>query len=336
MPDQTSLPSDLLEPGVPAAVSEPIPVAEPRAEPEVATSGDRTVEGIALLVLAVGLFSIMDAAVKWLGAGYPTLQIVFFRSFFAFVPLGVMIWRVGGLSQALLVRNPLDQALRCLFGLTSMVLFFYSYSEMRLADAIAIGFAAPVFVTALSMPLLGEAVGWRRWLACLVGFGGVLVMLKPGAGTFEPAALAALLGTLTYALAILWVRKLSKTESNVSIVIYFTLTTTLISGLALPFVWITPSLPDLALLIGVGILGGIAQIVMTQAYRLAEVSVLVPFDYTAMVWATGLGWLVWGEIPGANIWIGFALVLVSGLYIVQREAQLRRKRGLARRLQVRR
>lgn len=320
----------------PAAVSEPIPVAEPRSDAEIATSSDRTFEGIALLVLSVGLFAVMDAAVKWLGASYSTFQIVFFRSFFAFVPLGFMIWRIGGLGQALVVRDRWGQALRCLFGLSSMIAFFYSYSQMRLADAIAIGFAAPIFITALSMPLLREAVGWRRWVACLVGFAGVMVMLKPGAGAFDPVALIALLGTLFYALAILWVRKLSRTESNISIITYFTVTTTLISALALPFVWLTPSLPDLALLIAVGILGGFAQIVMTQAFRLAEVSVLVPFDYTAMIWAVGLGWLIWDEVPGLNIWVGFLLVVLSGLYIVHREARLRRRRGLARRLQVKR
>ncbi len=321
---------------LPAALGEPIPVAEPRRRPEVATSGDRTFEGIALLVLSVGLFSVMDAMVKWLGASYPTFQIVFFRSLFAFLPLSIVIWRVGGLRQALLVRDAGGQALRCLFGLGAIVLFFYCYAEMRLADAVAIGFAAPIFITALSVPLLGESVGWRRWAACLLGFAGVLVMLKPGAGGFQPVALLALLATLFYALAIIWVRKLSKTESNISIIIYFTLTTTVVSALALPFGWVTPNLPDFALLVAVGIVGGVAQIVMTQAFRLAEVSILVPFDYTAMVWAVGLGWLIWDEIPGLNIWIGFGLVLASGLYIVHREAQLRRQRGLARRLQVKR
>lgn len=336
MPDRQPPVPDGLEPSLPAALSEPIPVAEPAGGQEVATSADRTLEGIALLILAAGLFSIMDAAVKWLGANYSTFQIVFFRSLFAFLPLSVVIWRVGGLRQALVVRDRSAQALRCLFGLGAMLLFFYCYAEMRLADAIAIGFAAPIFVTALSMPLLGEPVGWRRWLACVVGFAGVMVMLKPGAGTFEPIALVALTATLFYSLATLWVRKLSKTESNVSIIIYFTITTTVISGLALPFVWVTPGPADLALLVAVGIVGGFAQIVMTQAFRLAEVSILMPFDYTAMIWAASLGWLVWGEVPGANIWTGFALVVASGLYIVHREAQLRRKRGLARRLQVKR
>ncbi|MEX2631408.1 MAG: DMT family transporter [Tistlia sp.] len=318
-----------------AALTEAIPAAA-AVGPDGTTDSDRTVEGIALLVLSVGLFAVMDAAVKWLGATYSTFQIVFFRSLFAFLPLGVMIWRVGGLRHSLRVRDPLGQALRCLFGLGAMLLFFYCYAQMRLADAIAIGFAAPIFVTALSVPLLGEPVGWRRWVACLFGFAGVLVMLKPGAGTFQPVALLALLATLFYALALLWVRKLSKTESTVSIIIYFTITTTLISGLALPFVWITPDLPDLALLIAVGIVGGLAQIAMTQAFRLAEASILMPFDYTAMIWAASLGWLIWGEVPGVNIWTGFALVLASGLYILHREAQLRRRRGLARRLQPKR
>ena len=278
------------------------------------------------MLLAVALFSVMDAMVKWLGAGYPTVQIVFFRCVFAFVPLAFLISRSGGLRLALRVRQRRRMAERCLFGLGSMLLFFYSFSAMRLADAIAISFAAPIIVTALSMPLLGEPVGWRRWLACAAGFAGVLVMVGPGSGSFEPVALIALLATLLLALAQLWTRRLSKSESNAALVLYVTALTATATGLALPFVWVTPSLPDLALLAGTGLIGGTALIVLTQAFRLSEIAMLMPFNYTAMIWATAFGWLVWDEVPGLGTWTGFALVLASGLYIVHREAQLRRRK----------
>ncbi len=290
-----------------------------------AANPTRPAEGIALMLLAVALFSVMDAMVKWLGASYPTVQIVFFRCLFAFVPLALLIWRSGGLGPALRVRQRRRMAERCLFGLGSMLLFFYCFSAMRLADAIAISFAAPIIVTALSVPLLGEPVGWRRWLACITGFVGVLVMIGPGGGGFEPVALVALLATLLLALAQLWTRRLSKTESNAALVLYVTALTAAASGLALPFVWVTPTLEDLALLAGTGLVGGTALIVLTQAFRSAEIAMLMPFNYTAMIWATAFGWLIWEEVPGLGTWIGFALVLAGGLYIVQREAQLRRR-----------
>lgn len=312
---------------LPAARSEPLPDAG---------ASENALQGIVLMLLAVGLFSLMDALVKWLGQSYPTMQIVFFRSLFAFVPLAFLIHRMGGLRIAMRVVSARGHLLRCLCGAAAMSLFFYSYAHMKLADAIAIGFAAPIFITALSVPMLGEKVGLRRWSACLVGFAGVLVMVKPGSGVFETAALVALLATLFYALAVIYVRRLSRTDSNVSIVFWFTLSTTLLSALFLPFQWVTPQGWDWALLITVGLMGGVAQIAMTKAFRLAEVSVVMPFEYSAMFWAALAGWLVWRELPGMNIWIGCLLVVASGLYILFREADLGKRRGLARRLQVKR
>lgn len=280
-------------------------------------------QGIALMLLTVGLFSLMDGFVKWLGQSYPTMQIVFFRSFFAFVPLAFVIHRMGGLSSALRMKSPLGHLLRCLCGTAAMSFFFYAYAHMKLADAIAIAFAAPIFITALSVPMLGERVGLRRWCACLVGFGGVLVMIEPGPGIFQSAALVALLGALFNALAMIYVRKLSRTDSNASIVFWFTLSTTLLSAAFLPFQWVTPQGWDWVLLIIVGLLGGAAQITMTKAFTLGEVSVIMPFKYTSMFWAVLIGWLVWREVPGLNIWLGWPLVVASGLYIVYRETRLR-------------
>ena len=292
-------------------------------------------KGIASMLLAVGLFAIMDAMVKWLGETYSTTQLVFFRAAFAFIPIAFVVAGTG-LREALRINNGWGHVFRCVVGMTSLGAYFYCFPRMPLADMIAITFAAPIFVTALSMPLLGERVGPRRWSAVLIGFVGVLVIVQPGTHGIEPIALVALVGTLFYALAAVAVRKLARTDSAVSIVISFTLCTTLVSAVFLPFQWVTPDLPDLALLIGVGLVGGLAQIAMTNAFRFAEVSLVVPFEYSAMLWAALLGFLFWGEIPGNHVWLGVAIVIASGLYILYREAHLGLPRGIARRLQAKR
>lgn len=311
------------------------PLPDSQAEEASQAARSTAARGIAFMVLSVGLFAVMDGLVKWLGAGYPTMQIVFFRSLFAFVPLAVFVFR-DGIGPALRVRDPLGHALRCAIGIVAMTVFFYAYANMPLADVIALAFAAPVFVTALSAPLLGERVGPRRWSAVLVGFGGVLIMVQPGSGLFDPLAGLVLFGTVFYALAMIMVRKLARTESNTSIVFYFTLACTLLAAGFLPFQWVTPGWIDLALLIAVGLIGGLAQITMTVAFRHADVAVIMPFEYSAMIWAVAIGYFIWGELPGLNIWIGVAVVMASGLYIVYRESNLGLKRGTARKLQARR
>ena len=291
--------------------------------------------GIALMVLAVGLFAIMDALVKWLGQDYTTVQILFFRSVFAFIPLGFLIFR-GGVARALRMQSPLAHLVRSLVGLVAISTFFYGFARLPLADVIAISFAAPIFVTALSVPLLGEKVGPLRWSAVLVGFIGVMIMLQPGTGLFNPISAIPLFGTIFYALAMIMVRKLSHTETAASIVFYFTLTCALVSGALLPFQWSTPDLPDLALLIAVGLVGGLAQITVTKAFSLADIAVVIPFEYTGMIWGALFGYLIWAEVPGNNIWVGVTIVTASGLFILYREASLGLPRGTARRLQAKR
>jgi drug/metabolite transporter (DMT)-like permease len=294
-----------------------------------------TGRGIAQMVLAVGLYSIMDAMIKWLGPSYPTMELVFFRSLFAFIPITYVLWRSGSLA-GLRTRNPLGHAARSLAGLISISLFFYAYTRMPLANVVAISFAAPLLVTALSVPLLGERVGWRRWSAVLAGFLGVVVMVKPDAGLFDRIAVIALVATVFYALVIVSIRKLSRTETPTAIVFYYALTSTLITGAVLPFVWVMPDAEGWVLLILVGVIGGIAQFAMTHAYRLGDVSVIAPFDYMHIIWAALLGFFIWGEVPGNSIWLGTAIVMASGVYILFREAHIGLPRGIARRLTGRR
>ena len=291
-----------------------------------ATSGAR--RGITFMFVAVMLFTFMDSIIKWLGeAGYPTMQLVFFRSFFAFVPLSLVIFR-GPWRQALRFNDRWGHAIRCLSGGLSMAGFFYAFKVMPLSDAIAIGFAAPIFITALSIPLLGEHVGVRRWSACLVGFVGVLVIVQPGPGLLESGALVALAATFFYAIAAISVRKLSRTESNTAIIFSFTFSVTVVSACFLPFQWVSPkSLFDLTLLIMLGLIGGTAQIFMTEAFRSTTISIVMPFEYTAILWTVILQYLIWHSVPGLNLWLGAPLVIASGIYIVWREAALKGRKA---------
>lgn len=280
--------------------------------------------GIGYILMAVSLFGVMDALVKWLAASYPTVQIMFFRSLFALPPILLMVWRgAGGRAHNALVllrtRQPAGHALRSVFGCGAMLLFFYSYKFLPLAEVTAIAFAAPIFIACLSVWLLQERVGLHRWSAIVVGFIGMLVIVRPGAGLLESATLIVVGATLLYALAIIQIRRLSRSEPSATIAFWFTAFCTAMTGLALPFFWQTPDGIDLLLLIAVGLIGGAAQLCMTQAYGLAPAAVVAPFDYVHLLWAVVIGWYVWGDFPDLVTWIGSAIVIASGLYILWRE-----------------
>lgn len=284
----------------------------------------RSLAGIGFFVLATLLFGIMDTMIKYLSADYGTWQIMFFRAVFSLLPIGILIARTGGLA-SLRTRSVTSHAARSLMGVAAAYGFFYSFGVMPLADVYAIGFAAPLFMTALSVPVLKEKVGWRRWLAVLVGFGGVMVMMRPGQGVFSPLALFPLGAAFFYALSMLFVRALSRTESNGAITFYFVTTLGVVSGVCMIPGFRMPDGPGLLLLALVGIVGGVAQIVFTQAFRLAAPSLLAPFEYVAMIWAAGFGYLFFAEVPDAAIWTGCAIVAASGLYIIHRETVLHRR-----------
>ena len=286
---------------------------------------DRVGQGIACILFAMFCMSIMDGIAKWLGQGYSAIQVAFFRGLFAMIPVLVIVWQNGGIN-ALQTRHPWGHLFRAASTWLALVCFFAAIQTMPLADAVAIAFAAPLFVTALSVPFLGETVGPRRWMAVIVGFLGVLVMVRPGAGAFQPEALLVLLAALGYALAMLITRRLTRTETNAAILFYSTTGATLANGLLLPFFWITPTTGDLGLFAGLGLIAGIGSFFMVLAYRHAPAAVVAPFDYTALLWATLIGWLVWRELPDTPVWIGAFVVVASGLYIIHRETGSRRQR----------
>lgn len=277
--------------------------------------------GIGLLVLSIGMFVSMDAVIKHTGElGYSTIQIIFFRNAVAFVPITLLVLQQGGLS-SLRTSNPAGHVIRSLVGLTAMGCFFYAVRELPLSDLIAITFAAPLFMTALSVPLLKEKVGARRWAAVVIGFVGVLVMVKPS-GSFQTASLIAIGGTVFYALAMIAVRNLSKTESSSSIVFYFTVVGTIVSGGLLFGDWQQPDATGWKFLIAVGLIGGTAQIVMTWGIKYTPIAILAPFEYTALLWASGFDIMIWNVFPAPNTLWGALVVAATGLYILHRETRL--------------
>jgi drug/metabolite transporter (DMT)-like permease len=276
---------------------------------------------IVCVVVAMLLFTVLDAMVKYLAArGYSTWQLVFCRSLFSFVVILPLVHAQGG-RRVLATRRPLDHLSRAAVGMAALWCWFYAYRNMPLADAYALSFSAPLFMTALSMPMLGEPVGRHRWAAVLVGLAGVVIMIQPGSGVFGVSALVVLLSALLYALAMILLRALGATESTLRTVFYFTLFCTVVSAASLPFTGQLPrSWGDAGLLVGIGLLGGVAQLFLTEAYRSAPVSIVAPFDYSAMLWAVLLGMAVFGDRPGWPVLSGAAVVIASGLYILHRES----------------
>jgi drug/metabolite transporter (DMT)-like permease len=275
---------------------------------------------------AIGLFTVMGGMVKWLIVSYPLSQIIFCRNLFALLPLLPFIVQAG--VGSLRTSRPGGHVLRCGIGLASMITTFWSLAYLPLANQTAIGFAAPLFVTVLAALFLGETMRWRRTVAVIVGFGGVLLMVRPdGDGFFGDGrfvgSLLALFSTVTYAIVLVIIRRLSTTESSITIAFWFTITGLVASGLVLPFEFVAPvSLLDAGLFLAMGLLGGVAQILMTGAYRWGPASIVAPFDYSGMLWALAIGWAVWGELPTVDVLLGATVVIASGLYILHRESVL--------------
>lgn len=286
------------------------------------------VRGIVLQIVAVAGFSAMGMMIKLLEGRYPTSEVILFRCWPALIPLMFYLPMQGGFS-ALKTRRPGWHFVRTASGLVSMFVGFYALSQMALADYVAISFTAPLFGTLLSIPLLGERVGVWRLGAVAVGFAGAVVTLGPLTGTLDPVALLAVGSALGYGVAMISMRKLGATDKSAATVFYFTVGSGVVSLclLAMPGQWVTPTAEDLAILMGIGLLGGVAQIFMTEAFRLAPPSVVAPFDYTAMIWAMAFGFFVFGTVPGVNVFVGAGLIAASGLYIIHRERVRGIKRG---------
>lgn len=285
---------------------------------------------ILAMIAAVALFSTMNATIKWLGGRYPVSQIIFCRALFAMIVLLPLIWRAGGIM-SLRTTRPLGHLARSVIGVTSMICGFTAITMLPLANASALAFTAPLWTTLLGVLVLGETVRWRRTLALAVGFAGVLVMLRPDASLIQgimtggPQAVGSLFGIASSFLAagaMISIRRLSSTEPSTTIVFYFMSTGVIVGGAMMAREFIMPTAADALLMVGLGIVGGLAQVLLTTAYRGAPVAVIAPFDYTAMLWAASFGYLIWDEVPHPAVALGALIVIASGVYITVRETRL--------------
>jgi drug/metabolite transporter (DMT)-like permease len=294
------------------------------SEQAVSLSTERIGLGIGCAVVGIAFMATLDATAKFLGEGYGVVQLVFFRNFFGLLFVLAPLARSGGFS-VLRSQHPLFHGLRAAFALGATFSFFIGLQFMPLAEAFAITFTAPIFITVLSIPVLGETVGLRRWTAVVVGFVGVVILLRPGSDTLRVEALLPLTAALCYAFVMLLSRKLSQRESITSVLVWTAVIGSLVSGAALPFDWVPPTPPDWALFILLGLLGSLTMWFMTLAYRHAPAAVVAPFDYTILLWGLLIGWLVWHELPDPQIWPGAAILVACGLYITHRETRLGRR-----------
>jgi len=279
--------------------------------------------GAAIAIMCVGALCLVcnDAFAKWLTVHYAPLQIVFLRNLFAAPMIVAIVLSVGGWG-ALRTRHLRVYALRGLLLVGAAVTFFLGLRSLPLAEATFLFFAAPIFITALSVPLLGEHVGWRRWTAVMVGFVGVLIIVRPGAAAFQPASMLALATALLYALAMISTRWIGRGDSVWTMMLYVLLFPLLFSGLAVPLQWQTPVPSHLPIFAAQAVVGTLGMTLISQAFRLAPAAIVAPFDYTALIWASLLGWLFWSEIPGVWTYAGAAVIIASGIYIVIRETRV--------------
>lgn len=289
------------------------------------------VKAILLKLGSALLFALMSALVRYLGDNVPLGQQVFFRSTFAIVPvLAIYVWR-GEIYAALRTTRLPGHFGRGMISIAGMFLNFAALARLPLSDATAITFVAPLITVAFAAIFLGERVRIYRWSAVGVGFIGTIVMLWPyfdvahftAGGTVAAVGAACALGSaFTNAGSVIQTRRLTTTETTSSIVFYFSLICAL-GGLAtLPFGWIMPSPVQLAALIGLGILGGLAHVLLTESYHHAPASVIAPFDYTTVLWAFILGYAMFGEVPTIYVFVGAAIVAGAGIFVILRERAL--------------
>jgi drug/metabolite transporter (DMT)-like permease len=294
-----------------------------RTIPDLASLRRSRRRAVLLVLGAAAVFSIAAAFVKGLGGEVPLAQVVFCRNLFAIPVLLPLLLAQGGV-RALRTSRPGLHLARLAAGLMGMFGAFYGYAHLPLAMVTALGFTMPLFLTLLSVPLLGERVGPRRGAAVAVGFAGVLLMTGPFDDRGDLTAMGVvLLGALGWALAMITIRRMGEAgESNVAIVLWFAIGSAVVSGLLCLPVWVWPSPGQWGLLIGTGVVSALAQIMMTEGYRRGEPTLLAPFEYSAILWTTLMGVLLWAELPDGWDFAGIAVLVASGLYIWHREVAL--------------
>jgi drug/metabolite transporter (DMT)-like permease len=307
---------------------------------------DTNLQGIVYLVLGLSVFSIQDVIMKFFSAQIALQEVVFLRGFVILLPIGFLLLRNGG-KKAFVARQPILCLLRGLAGFTCFTAFSMALAVLPLADAMPLYYTSPLFVLALSVPILGENVGIRSWLAILVGFAGVFLVARPSADGIEPAMILAVIAACAYSAQSLLARILGSTESAFGMTFYSMLAFIGLSGLTgiafgsgwldhidhpsaeyLFRAWAVPTLEQTGLIVVVGLVAAIGFYCISQAYRLGRANVVAPFEYSSLPFAALWGWVFWNSIPTTTTVIGSALIVGSGVYVFHRELAMRRN-GIA-------
>jgi drug/metabolite transporter (DMT)-like permease len=271
------------------------------------------------MIAAVAVFSLMDAILKLLTARYPPLQVAALRGATS-LPFTLAPVLIAGKLRDLVPRRWPMHLLRGVLMTGVIGGFIYAVRELSLANTYSVFLSAPLIVAALSVPLLRERINWRNWLAILVGFAGVLIMLRPStSGLAGFGALAALLGATAYALSAIAVRVLTRTDTTVSVVFWTVGMMTVFAGAIAAPSWVPIAPTDWKWLLALGVLAAVAQYLLTEAFRSAPPSVVSPFEYTALLWGVGIDRLVWHVLPSLRVCLGGGIVIGSGLYLIWRE-----------------
>lgn len=270
---------------------------------------------IALCLISMTLFSIQDAFIKWLASDYWLLQILFIRSLVIVVGSGLYISLNQG-ATGFITHRPVDHLLRTTFNFLAFFTYYMAVTQMPLANATSIGLTAPLFMTLLAGPLLGEPVGWKRMLILLVGFIGVLIVIQPTAeGLNLTGSLFALAGAFFFAMLAIQTRKMGKDENSELMVFYAALAFSIVTGLFMFFHWQTPDLSSLLIMTLLGCITLFAQYTIVHSFQYARVHVIAPFEYISVVWAILIGWFVFAEVPGSSMYAGATLIILAGIGI---------------------
>ncbi|WP_120499773.1 DMT family transporter [Roseovarius sp. EL26] len=301
------------------------------------------IKGITLKLIAVMLFIVMSSLIKAASEHVPAGQTVFYRSAFAIPVILIWLWYRQELKTGLKVQSPIGHFWRGFVGTAAMGMMFAGLGLLPLPEVTALGYAAPLMTVVFAAMFLNEKVGVFRISAVALGLVGVMIVLSPRLSTLSGptvetgaavGAVLVLMGALCAALAQIYIRKLVATEQTAAIVFYFSLTSTLLSLLTLPLGWVWPTQAEWVYLILAGLIGGLAQIFLTSAYRFADASVVAPFDYASMIFALLIGYFIFDEVPTKTMLLGASLVVLAGCIIIWREHQLGLQRGKARPLKT--
>lgn len=278
--------------------------------------------GIGLMCMTVAVFACLDTTAKYLGAMMDPLQVAWARYTSAFL-LTLFVSNLVMQPGLMKTRRPVLQVVRAVLLVASTVLNFFALRWLQLDEALSIIFTFPFIVAIASGPILGEWLGWRRWTAICVGFGGVLLITRPGLGAFNPGAVLSVASVMCYGLYAVLTRVASRSDSNQTSLFYNNAIGALVMLPVIPFVWTTPASWTVALLlVGIGAMGSLGHFFLISGHRLAPASVLSPFIYTQLIWVVILGYLVFDHVPNELTMAGAAVVISSGLYLLYRERHL--------------